>query len=107
MDKEFFSKVPCCFKTALESGEVSFNTDPEVMFTQFDAYRGIFRSPGSSYDDINRKDFLSQAEIGRKYNPRHGSKDSFYSCSTFLTMNVLRLWFFRMKRKIEKLHWDL
>ena len=25
--------------------------------------------------------------MGRKYNPRHGPKDSFYSCSIFLTMD--------------------
>ena len=84
MDKSFYAKFPCCFRNALASGEVSFTTDPVTDFSQFEAFRGIFRAQESSFEDINRLDFLSQAEMGRLYNPRFGQKESFYSCSVFL-----------------------
>lgn len=87
MDKSFYEKFPCCFRIALESGNVTFESEPVVQYSEFSAYRGIFREPGDTYTDINLSDFYSQAEKGKKYNPRQGPKDSFYSCSTFLKID--------------------
>ena len=83
MDLEFYEKFPCCFKNALKRGEVSFTEEPQIIYETFEAYRGIFREKGCNFSNINFNDFLSYAEKGKTYNPRFGSKDSFYSCSLY------------------------
>lgn len=83
MDLKFYEKFPCCFKNALKRGDVSFTEEPQIIYETFEAYRGIFRDKGGNFSSITFDDFLSYAEKGKTYNPRFGSKDSFYSCSLY------------------------
>lgn len=83
MDLSLYEKFPCCFKNALKSGEVAFSCAPQITFKSLDVFRGIFREKGGDFSNITFNDFYSYAELGRKYNPRFGTKDSFYSCSVY------------------------
>ena len=62
MDLKFYEKFPCCFKTALKRGEVSFTEEPQIIYETFEAYRGIFREKGGNFSSITFDDFLSYAE---------------------------------------------
>lgn len=83
MDESFYNKFPCCFKEALVSEKVAFSKEPVIDFTEFYAYRGIFREKGKNFSDIGYRDFLSYAELGKPYRPSLGLRDSYYSCSMY------------------------
>ena len=91
MNNNFYMKFPSVFRNALVSGLVSFETDPEITFKTFNAYRGVFRKKGESFIPLTKLDFESQAEKQEKLNNniqrrnRRQIKDNlgFYSCSVF------------------------
>ncbi len=91
MNINFYMKFPSVFRDDLISGIVAFETEPEVTFKTFNAYRGVFKKKGETYVPITKLDFESQAEKQERVNNniqrrnRSQIKDrlGFYSCSVF------------------------
>lgn len=85
-------KFPLVLREKIKSGEVVLPSNIEIEYTPIKVYRKVLRSNDDMYD-INREDFMSYAELGKKppRNLKLGVNDpDYYSTSFYSSFDALK-----------------
>lgn len=87
-EEQIYLKFPSVLKSFLSAHSISFSEQTLFTYSPFQAYRGVIRE-ATDKTPINKGDFLSYAELGKKPRGVNVNDIGYYSCSLFLNTQQL------------------